>query len=111
MARKQTRSMTQKEWDLLLPAMKSFSHLSTDIGHSVLVNGESNKDVAERVGRTKQNVGSTVKRIWELYESVTLQTESGQKLRRVDVWLPEEMAERIIKEAEKYSINRCKTES
>jgi DNA-binding NarL/FixJ family response regulator len=72
MARKQTRSMTQEEWDRLLPAMQTFTHLSTEIGHSVLVKGESNKDVAERVGRTKQNVGSTVKRIWDLYQSVAV---------------------------------------
>lgn len=53
-----------------------------------LVKGESNKDVAERVGRTKQNVGSTVKRIWDLYQSVAVDFE-GEKLRKVDVWLPE----------------------
>ncbi len=83
MARKQTRSMTQEEWDRLLPAMQTFTHLSTEIGHSVLVK-ESNKDVAERVGRTKQNVGSTVKRIWDLYQSLAVDIE-GEKLRKADV--------------------------
>lgn len=107
MARKQTRSMTQEEWDLLLPAMQTFTHLSTEIGHSVLVKGESNKDVADRVGRTKQNVGSTVKRIWELYQSITAEAD-GEKLRKVDVWLPEEMALKVLKEAEKYKINQKK---
>lgn len=109
MARKQTRSMTQEEWGLLLPAMQTFTHLSTEIGHSVLVNGESNKDVAERVGRTKQNVGSTVKRIWDLYQSVTIEA-GGEKLRKVDVWLPEAMALKVLKEAEKYAINQNKAE-
>ncbi|EAM5476635.1 ArdK family transcriptional regulator [Salmonella enterica] len=109
MARKQTRSMTQEEWDLLLPSMQTFTHLSTEIGHSVLVKGESNKDVAERVGRTKQNVGSTVKRIWDLYQSVTVEAE-GERLRKVDVWLPEKMALKVLKEAEKYAINQNKTE-
>ncbi|MCX8963111.1 ArdK family transcriptional regulator [Erwinia psidii] len=109
MARKQTRSMTQDEWDWLLPVMQSFSHLSTEIGHSVLVKGESNKDVAERVGRTKQNVGSTVKRIWDLYQSVAVNFE-GEKLRKVDVWLPEKMALDVLKEAGKYSINQSNTD-
>ncbi|WP_208951025.1 TrfB-related DNA-binding protein [Rahnella sp. ChDrAdgB13] len=107
MARKQTRSMTQDEWDLIFPAMQGFTHLSTEIGYSVLVKGESNKEVAERVGRTKQNVGSTVKRIWDLCQSVTVESE-GEKLRKVDVWLPENMAINVLKEAEKYSINQRK---
>lgn len=107
MARKQTRSMTQEEWDMLVPAMQSLTHLSTEIGYSVLVKGESNKDVAERVGRTKQNVGSTVKRIWDLYQSVTVNA-GGEKLKKVDVWLPEEMAISVLKEAEKYAINQTK---
>ncbi|EAS5284189.1 TPA: ArdK family transcriptional regulator [Klebsiella pneumoniae] len=109
MARKQTRSMTQEEWDRLLPAMQTFTHLSTEIGHSVLVKGESNKDVAERVGRTKQNVGSTVKRIWDLYQSLAVDIE-GEKLRKVDVWIPEKLALKVLKEAEKYAINQNKAE-
>lgn len=109
MARKQTRSMTQEEWNLLLPAMQNFSHFSTEIGYSVLVNGESNTEVAERIGRTKQNVGSTVKRIWELYQSLTIETE-GAKLRKVNVWLPEKLALEVLKKAEKYSINRNKAD-
>lgn len=109
MARRQTRSMTQEEWDLLLPALQKFTHLSTDIAYSVLVKGESNKDVADRVGRTKQNIGSTVKRIWDLYQSISVESE-GEKMRKVDVWLPEEMALKIMKEAEKYTINQIKEE-
>ncbi|SFN03839.1 TrfB transcriptional repressor [Izhakiella capsodis] len=109
MARKQIRSMTQAEWDRLIPVMKSFSHLSTEIGHSVLVRGEGNKDVAERVGRTKQNVGSTIKRIWDLYLSVAVNFE-GEMLRKVDVWLPEKMALDVLKEAGKYSINQSNTD-
>ncbi|WP_387691751.1 TrfB-related DNA-binding protein [Photorhabdus sp. RM71S] len=61
----QKRRMTQDEWNRLLPAMQTFTHLTTEIGHSVLVKGERQKDVADRVDRTKQNVGNTVKRICE----------------------------------------------
>ncbi|WP_340613239.1 TrfB-related DNA-binding protein [Xenorhabdus thailandensis] len=104
----QKRRMTQDEWNRLLPAMQTLTHLSTEIGHSVLVKGESQKDVADRVGRTKQNVNSTVKRIWELYQNITLDTEDGGNLRLVNVWLPEKMANFILDEAAKYSINQPK---
>ncbi|ELT8232555.1 ArdK family transcriptional regulator [Salmonella enterica] len=103
----QKRSMTQEEWDRLLPAMQTFTHLTTEIGHSVLVKGESQTDVATRVGRSKQNVGGTVKRIWELYQSIPVDTD-GEKLRLVNVWLPEKMALEVLQEAEKYSINQPK---
>ncbi len=56
MARKQTRSMTQEEWDRLLPAMQTFTHLSTEIGHSVLVKGKAIK--------TWPNVSDGPSRTW-----------------------------------------------
>ncbi|WP_407213012.1 hypothetical protein [Enterobacter hormaechei] len=65
--------------------------------------------MAERVGRTKQNVGSTVKRIWDLYQSLAVDIE-GEKLRKVDVWIPEKLALKVLKEAEKYAINQSKVE-
>lgn len=101
----QKRRMTQDEWERLMPAMQTFSHLTTEIGYSVLVKGESQVDVAKRVGRTKQNVGNTITRIWELYKSISF--DEG-KLRLVHAWLPEEKAFEVYAEAAKYSINQSK---
>ncbi|MCW7763381.1 TrfB-related DNA-binding protein [Photorhabdus luminescens] len=106
----QKHRMTQDEWNRFLPAMQTFTHLTTEIGHSVLVKGERRKDVADRVGRTKQNVGNTVKRIWELYQSITLDTEDG-KLHFVNGWVSEELALKVQAEAAKYNINQPKIDA
>jgi len=101
----QKNRITEAEWTQLLPQMASFAHITTDIGYSVLVKGEKASDVATRVGRSKQNISSTVKRIWDLYQNTTLKTENGESLKLVQVWIPESLAETVLKEAAKYSIN------
>ncbi|EGV7333429.1 TPA: ArdK family transcriptional regulator, partial [Enterobacter hormaechei] len=93
----------------LLPQMASFAHITTDIGYSVLVKGEKSSDVATRVGRSKQNISSTVKRIWDLYQNTTLKAENGEPLKLVQVWIPASLAETVLKEAAKYSINNITT--
>ncbi|EPL2117092.1 TPA: ArdK family transcriptional regulator [Klebsiella pneumoniae] len=101
----QKNRITEAEWKLLLPKMASLAHITTDIGYSVLVKGEKATDVAARVGRSKQNISSTAKRIWDLYQSTTLHTEDGEALQLVQVWLPEKLAKKVLAEAAKYSVN------
>lgn len=103
----QKNRITEAEWKQLMPQMASFAHITTDIGYSVLVKGEKPSDVATRVGRSKQNISSTVKRIWDLYQTTTLKAENGESLKLVQVWLPESLAETVLKEASKYSINKA----
>ncbi|MWQ98700.1 ArdK family transcriptional regulator, partial [Escherichia coli] len=43
------------------------------------------------------------------YQSVAVDFE-GEKLRKGDVWLPEKMDLKVLKEAEKYTINQNKAE-
>ena len=76
----QKNRISETEWKQLLPQMASFAHITTDIGYSVLVKGEKSSDVATRVGRSKQNISSTVKRIWDLYQNTTLKAENGEGL-------------------------------
>ncbi|EPO9640150.1 TrfB-related DNA-binding protein [Klebsiella pneumoniae] len=101
----QKNRITEAEWKQLLPKMASLAHITTDIGYSVLVKGEKATDVAARVGRSKQNISSTAKRIWDLYQSTTLHTEDGEALQLVQVWIPEKLAKKILAEAAKYSVN------
>ncbi|WP_250691495.1 TrfB-related DNA-binding protein, partial [Escherichia coli] len=83
----QKNRISETEWKQLLPQMASFAHITTDIGYSVLVKGEKSSDVATRVGRSKQNISSTVKRIWDLYQNTTLKAENGEPLKLVQVWI------------------------
>ncbi|HGZ1546858.1 TPA: TrfB-related DNA-binding protein [Escherichia coli O25b:H4-ST131] len=101
----QKNRITEAEWKQLLPKMASLAHITTDIGFSVLVKGEKATDVAARVGRSKQNISSTAKRIWDLYQSTTLHTEDGEALQLVQVWIPEKLAKKVLAEAAKYSVN------
>ncbi|MGP6939633.1 TrfB-related DNA-binding protein [Klebsiella pneumoniae] len=101
----QKNRITEAEWKQLLPKMASLAHITTDIGYSVLVKGEKATDVAARVGRSKQNISSTAKRIWDLYQSTTLHTEDGEALQLVQVWIPEKLAKQVLAEAAKYSVN------
>ncbi|BCY71217.1 transcriptional regulator KorA (plasmid) [Escherichia coli] len=105
----QKNRISETEWKQLLPQMASFAHITTDIGYSVLVKGEKSSDVATRVGRSKQNISSTVKRIWDLYQNTTLKAENGEPLKLVQVWIPASLAETVLKEAAKYSINNITT--
>ncbi|UYA92970.1 transcriptional regulator KorA (plasmid) [Raoultella planticola] len=100
----QKNRISETEWKQLLPQMASFAHITTDIGYSVLVKGEKSSDVAMRVGRSKQNISSTVKRIWDLYQNTTLKAENGEPLKLVQVWIPASLAETVLKEAAKYSL-------
>ena len=105
----QKNRISETEWKQLLPQMASFAHITTDIGYSVLVKGEKSSDVATRVGRSKQNISSTVKRIWDLYQNTTLKAENGEPLKLVQVWIPASLAETVLKEAAKYSIKNITT--
>ena len=100
-----SNQITDTEWQQLLPHMTTFAGITLDIGYSVLVKGEKPVDVAERVGRSKQNISSTVKRIWDLYKSTTLKTEDGEPLKLVQVWLPESVAQSVLEQAKKYAVN------
>ncbi len=93
----QKNRISETEWKQLLPQMASFAHITTDIGYSVLVKGEKSSDVATRVGRSKQNISSTVKRIWDLYQNTTLKAENGEPLKLVQVWIPASLAETVLK--------------
>ncbi len=92
----QKNRISETEWKQLLPQMASFAHITTDIGYSVLVKGEKSSDVA-----SKQNISSTVKRIWDLYQNTTLKAENGEPLKLVQVWIPASLAETVLKEAAK----------
>jgi len=102
----ETRRLTQEDWDRLLPAMQSLSNNTTNIGHAVLVEGEERSAVAERLKITKQAVSNTIRRIWAIYESTSMQGENGEILRLVNVWIPEAMAQTVLEEAAKYSVNK-----
>ncbi len=71
--------------------MQTFTHLSTEIGHSVLVKGKAIKTWPNVSDGPSRTWGSTVKRIWDPVPVVGVDIE-GEKLRKVDVWIPEKLA-------------------
>jgi len=101
----QKRKISEREWQSLLPLMETFASVTTDIAYSVLVKGESQVDVAARKIRSKQSIGMAVKRVWELYQNASISANEGNRLKLVNVWLPESFAKEVLKEAAKHSIN------
>ncbi|MDX7213184.1 ArdK family transcriptional regulator, partial [Citrobacter freundii] len=43
------------------------------------------------------------------YQNTTLKAENGEPLKLVQVWIPESLAETVLKEAATYSINNITT--
>lgn len=89
--------ISPEEWEKLLPALESCSVITLKIGRAVLVEGNRQSDVARELGKTRQAVAASVKRVKEMIKPFEL-----QDLEPVSVWLPPELAAQVRAMAKPY---------
>lgn len=82
-------SMTLQEFDALRPRLGRLTVDSFDVARAVLVEGIRPTDVAEKHGMTRQRVHGIVQRF------LAAANEVPTRWRRVEVWLPPELAEQV----------------
>ena len=83
--------MTAKEFDELRPRLGRLSLDTVDLAREVLVNGKTQSNVAREYGLSRQRVNGMVSRVIAAANEIPL----GWK--RVDVWLPPDLAEEVQK--------------
>ncbi|KND61511.1 hypothetical protein BVER_04461c [Candidatus Burkholderia verschuerenii] len=90
-----TPTMTADEFEALRPRLRRLALDTVDIARAVLVDGMTPPDVAARYGMTRQRVHGIVKR----FRAAAQEVPTGW--RRVEVWLPPEMAAQVKAMADK----------
>lgn len=88
-------TMSSQEFDSLRPRLGRLTIDSFDVARAVLVEGVRPIEVAERHGMTRQRVHGIVQRF------LAAANEVPTRWRRVEVWLPPELAEQVEALAEK----------
>lgn len=88
------RKMTPGEFDALLPRLGRLSLDTVTIARAVLVDGLRPAEAATKHGTSRQRVNTVLRRI------EAAQSEYPADWRRVEVWLPPELAAQVEKMAE-----------
>lgn len=88
-------SLSSEEFDALRPRLGRLSIDSLDVARAILVEGLRPTDVADRHGMSRQRVHGIVQRF------LAVCNEVPTHWRRVEVWLPPELAEQVEALAEK----------
>ncbi|GBR16901.1 transcriptional regulator KorA [Asaia spathodeae] len=91
--------MTPKEFDSAVKFLSKLDSTSIEIGRLVLVQGQSQKEVAASFGLTKQRVSAIIRRL----EQASASVPNGWV--KVTVWLPPDAA-RKVEEIEKEEKNK-----
>jgi|SRR5690625_919017 len=84
-------TMTAEAFEVLQPRLSHLTLSTIEITREVLVEGKSQSEVARRHGITRQSVSDMVARV----RAAAKEIERGW--RKVEVWLPPEMAEQVRK--------------
>jgi hypothetical protein len=92
-------TMTAEEFDALRPRLGRLALDSFEIARAVLVDGMKTTEAAHRYGMTRQRVHGIVQR----FRAAAQDVPTGW--RRVEVWLPPEMAEQVEAMAENARLN------
>ncbi len=87
--------MTQVEFDALRPNLGRIAADTIEIAHVVLVEGVTPADVAKRYGMSRQRIHGIIQRFRAAAQAVP----TGW--RRLEVWLPPELADEVKRMAEK----------
>ncbi|NPE56588.1 hypothetical protein HLB25_21220 [Dickeya dadantii] len=92
------RRLSKEEWELSASKLRYLTLSTIDAARMILVDGERQVDVAEKLNTSKQNVYRAVKEVLKRIDS------DGERdgMMRVEVWLPVKEAKEVIALAEKY---------
>lgn len=86
------KRITQDDWQRMEPRMRNFNELTKQTAYAVLVEGRSQKDVAEEQGASLQKVNICVKRVREVYN---LLVSDGAEMEYIEGFLPPELAAKV----------------
>ncbi len=87
-------TMTAEEFDALRPRLGRLALDSFEIARAVLVDGMKTTEAANRYGMTRQRVHGIVQR----FRAAAQEVPTGW--RRVEIWLPPELAQKVEAMAE-----------
>lgn len=82
-------TMSAEEFDALLPRLGRLSLDTVRIARAVVVDGQRPADVARRYGMSRQRVSGILRRFQHAERDVP------RDWRRVEVWLPPDLAQRV----------------
>lgn len=88
-------TMTAEEFDALRPLVGRLALDTVEIARAVLVDGMKTSEAASRHGMTRQRVHGIVQR----FRAAAQEVPTGW--RRIEIWLPPELADQVEAMAEK----------
>lgn len=97
--------MTAAEFDALLPRLGRLTVDTVKIARSVLVDGQRPSEAAAQHGTSRQRVNAILKRVEEAAR------EFPTDWRRVDVWLPPELAAQVEEWAQRARADHAGADS
>ncbi|WP_313397371.1 TrfB-related DNA-binding protein [Acinetobacter variabilis] len=93
------KRITQADWKRMEPRMRNFNDLTKQTAYAVLVEGRTQKEVAEEQEASLQKVNICVKRVREIYE---LLVPDGAEMEYIEGFLPPELAAKVRKMIEEH---------
>lgn len=93
------KRITQADWLRMEPRMRNFSDETKKTAYAVLVEGRSQKEVADEQKASAQKVNVSVKRVREVYD--VLKTD-GVEMEFVEGFLPPELAAKVREMIEEH---------
>lgn len=98
-------TLSESQWQNTLPLLADFLPETLEMVYSVMVDGQKMSDVARAHDRSRQQLSYAIKKVSKIIYETTLQTASGD-MKLVQVWLPADRAEDVMREALQYEINK-----
>jgi len=98
-------TLSESQWQNARPLLADFLPETLEMVYAVMVDGQKMSDVARAHERTRQQLSYAVKKVSKIISDTALHTTSGE-MKLVQVWLPADRAEDVMKEALQYEINK-----
>lgn len=99
------QKMTAAEFDALLPRLGRLTVDTVKIARSVLVDGQRPFEAATQFGTSRQRVNSILKRVEQAVREIPA------SWKRVDVWLPPELAAQVEEWAQRARADHAGADS
>lgn len=96
--------LSESQWQHARPLLADFLPETLEMVYAVMVDGQKISDVARAHERTRQQLSYAVKKVSKILAETSLNTKSGE-MKLVQVWLPSDRAEEVMREALRYEIN------
>lgn len=98
-------TLSEHQWQLVRPLFSDFLPETLEMVYAVMVDGQKMSDVARAHERSRQQLSYAIKKVSKIIKETSLVTESID-MKLVQVWLPADRAEEVMREALQYEINK-----